>query len=267
MALEKSTGGIKIYSEKDTNCCIQIGDYKTGFCVNVLNSHGMFVTDEFLTFKHGHKPEVSKDSNRSEFGFRLKCSSQREKCYYFLVASWITPTNQAKFLFSCALIAYSKNTIYDESIDNCSYLSTNYLELDLSLKDEQLDLSTYSSILRVMMTCFPHQIYIVHQDITLTLSNQRSGVIAALVDIKHMDATLSNHLVYTSCTAQQYSAVFSLVQSFRSHEVTRNGNLLVLESVLSDLQTPLLFRDEIHNEFESSISRSKGQLLKGTVRL
>jgi hypothetical protein len=270
VALEKSTGGIKVYSEKSVNCCLQIGDYTTGFDVNFLSSHGDFVSEDCVQFGGNQKPNLNvvNNSNSCEFSFSLKCSSQKEKCYYFMVVSWITASNRAKFLVSCALAAYSKNAIYDQSIDNCSYISTNYLELDLKTKKNgQMDIFAYSSMLIVRVTCYPFQCYIVHQDTILNRFNQRLGVSAALFDIDYMLTTSSNQLVDTSsCAGGQYSAVFSLVQSFRLNGNERNGNLFVLESILSDLQTPLADRNEIHMEFDSSVSRSNGQLFKGTER-
>jgi hypothetical protein len=266
VALEKSTGGIKICSEKSVNCCLQIGDYSTGFSVNFLNSHGDFVSDDCVQFGGNLKPKLNIVNHSCEFTFSLKCSSQKEKCYYFMVVSWVTATNRAKFLVSCALAAYSKNTIYDQSIDICSYISTDYLELDLKTKNGQMDVLAYSSLLTVRTTCFPIQCYIVHQDTVLNRFNQRLGVSAALVDIDHMVTTSLNQLVETGGKGGQYSAVFSLVQSFRLNGNERNGNLFVLESIVSDLQTPFIIRDEIHMEFDSSISRSTGQLLKGIER-
>jgi hypothetical protein len=40
IALEKSSGGIKLSSQKFINCCVQIADYSKGFTVHVLNSNG-----------------------------------------------------------------------------------------------------------------------------------------------------------------------------------------------------------------------------------
>jgi hypothetical protein len=263
IVLEKSSGGIKLSSSKFINCCVQIADYSKGFNVHVLNSNGDVVTENLLKFEKNHKPKVFAGNKRSEFGIQIRCSSHTEKCFYFIVVSWITESrNRVKFLVSCALAAYTKLNVFDQSLDSCSYVSTNCFDFDLKVDaNDQLDIASYADFLAIQITCFDNRYYIVHQDTSLVLSNQRNAVSAATSDIRHMEDTMSTCLPITF--NDSYSAVFSFVQSFRVNKKAATGNLFILQTCISDLQTPLSSREGINMEFDTGITRPTG---RNTVR-
>jgi hypothetical protein len=143
VAMEKFSGVIKIFSDKYSNVCVQINDYKSDFDVRVISSKGELIGEEFISFGSIPKPRVNATSLRAGFDFRLKRFSLRDKSLFYIIVSWISSSNSTKLLVSCPVASYSTNSIFNQSIDICSYLSMSEIELPAMSQQSKMQSGTF----------------------------------------------------------------------------------------------------------------------------
>lgn len=268
IAMEKFSGGIKIFSEKATNAYLQISDYKCGFRVQFITSAGEVVDEQHLKFIGDKLPIINESSLTSSFSFRLRRSSQKcGKCYFFMVVSWITNTGtDVVFLVSSALTAYSKNTIFDQANDSCSFLSMSCFKQNIVVKmnEELVDLYAHMNAVLTFARSDYRQTFIVFQNAQLTRANHTIAVTKAANDIHEQLENFAEELKLTKgCTVfgDAYSRVYACCQLFAQQENVGE----VIKSLVVEL-TPPQHKDEVAQEleFSHSVARFKGQLMKGS---
>jgi hypothetical protein len=273
VALEKCSGAIKMFSEKYTNICLKLVDYKSDFDIQIINNFGVVVEDRFVSYgeKYRKRPALSQVNNTCEFSFRLKRSSQTDKCFYYIVVIWKTSSESLKFLVSCAFISFTKNSIHNQSIDLCSYLSMNVFDLSLvvnSSNNKSTDLRDSLLIISAMVRANPQQSFVVYQDHKLTLKNQLGAVTTAAMDIEHMMNNSDGGNGFRVLTKshnvnENYSCAFSLIQQYEEDLNAKTAATFSIITTISDLeQVPP--KDEIRLKFSLTIARSVGQLNKGS---
>jgi hypothetical protein len=256
IAFEKCSGGIKIFSEKAVNVYLELSDFSSGFEVSIMDSFGDFVEQKFVLFNVSKVPEIDARSNSSSFSFRLKRSSQKCKCYFFMVVRWLSLSNETKYLVGCAMRAFSKNAIFDQSLDACSYLSTN----TFTTQSSNTNILLHPTMLVDSIIRRQREFYIVFPSVSTGRSLDPKMVVkAAVVELLKMQQKFCDSL--GPSTAHSFSQVYRLVQSFPNSGIVVD----VLRSVLSDMRVSYP-REEICMEFSSRMARSIGQHMKGCER-
>jgi hypothetical protein len=258
VAFEKSTGGLKLFSERFINVFMHTADYQSSFNVRVITSHGFIVDDKHVLFGAGFMPKVDMKCNSASFNFRLNRSSQNcDKCYFFIVASWITCEGKASFLVSSALSAYTKNAVFGQPNDLCcSYVSTNCFDSEALhwTEDNKLDFHAHLPEIVLFAKRETQQSYIVHQVCPLNLANHRDAVLCAVADITGFQ--------YPQQTSEKsYTDIQFVSQSLEQDG--RDKSRQILKTTLSngESQTSLLESTKLLL-FSSKVARSKGQLGK-----
>jgi hypothetical protein len=256
IALEKNSGGIKIFSDKYSNVCVQINDFKSDFDVFVIESTGQLIDDEYVSFGVLPKPRLNATSLRCEFNFRLKRSTPRERCFFYIVVSWISSSNAIRFVISCPLASYTRNSVFNQSIDICSYLSMCEIELPPTKAISSNNcFHPQDQINQIMLTWLantlrsePHHTFIVHQDEVVTFSNQWLAIQDAARDILMMDSGHNQSLTCNAHGLTSYTCVLLLIQTY----VEQADSLI---TVISDLQSEWP-RDEIQLQFSPTLALS-----------
>lgn len=271
IAYELNTGGIKICSEKAVHVHVKIGNYNSSFKTNFLSSSGMIVEQQNIKFGGDVTPNLNEITKECKFNFNLKQSSQNDRCFYFLVFSWITNTNTVGFLVSMPLAVYSKNTIFNQYIYFCSYLSANFYEFELISNIEErenVNIQNLNFLLICMKNGFygVHCSYIIHQNHPFTIANSMTAVSHAIFDLnspRSKQGTITRGLRNEEDT---YTRVDSLAQTLRKitfkddEKKIREEHYLETE-FLENMTDPL---PKVKLRFATCIARSKGQLNKGT---
>jgi hypothetical protein len=220
VAFEKKTGGLKLFSDQGAiNAFLHVSDFHSSFSIHVLSSKGSVIADTVLRFDRNMYPKVNLKNNFCSFGFRLKISSLACKSFFYLVVSWVTKAQTARFLVSSAFVACAKNTISQQSNQHCSYLSLNYFDSeDLIYHENELNVSYYLDKITVFARRELQQNYIVHQPQGLSLSNHRDAVISAVVDMFRwkllIDFKKELQLFSTFWTDKGDTVIYSQIEMF-----------------------------------------------------
>jgi hypothetical protein len=221
VAFEKKTGCLKLFNyEGSINAFLHLSDFHSRFSIQVLSSSGIILADTFLKFDRNMYPKVNPKNNYCSFGFRLlELSSLSHKSFFYLVASWVTNSQTARFLVSGAFAACYKNTIFGQSNEHCSYLSLSCFDSEVQVSNNnRLDLSNYYEKIMVFARSEMPRNYIVYQPQGLSLSNHRDAVISAVVDMFKMnlitDCKNELQLLSTLRIGEGEPVVYSQIDSF-----------------------------------------------------
>jgi hypothetical protein len=271
IAYETATGGIKICSEKSVHVIVKIANFMSSFETNFISGNGIVVDKNNIKFGGGVTPNLNQVTNECKFSFNLKKKSQTDRCFYCLVFSWITNENKIGFLVSSPFAAYTQNTIYNQNIFICSYLSSNYCESELltdKLKSKTKQLEDYVSLIMDYVRNGIdglHRSYIIHQNYPFTLANSMTAVLHAIIDLNNPRSDF-NTLTRTPCgTEETYSRVDSLSQKLKI--IPKNDTKNIKEehyletAFIENMTHPLPI---VNLRFATCIARSIGQLKKGT---
>jgi hypothetical protein len=221
VAFDKINGGLKLFSDEGSiNAFLHVSDYHSSFAVHLISSTGTIIADKFLKFDRDVYPKVNPKNNFCSFGFRLEISSLSCKRFFYLVASWVTNAQTARFLVSGAFAAGARNTIFGQLNEHCSYLSLNYFDSDKVLisTNNNLELSIYLDEITVFARREMQHNYIVHQPQGLSLANHTDAVISAVLDMFRMnlltDCKNELQLFLTFWMDERRKLFYSQIESF-----------------------------------------------------